>query len=107
MPGPVFQNISPSPSYSILPNTLLSFQVVDTGSPIVLVVPIITLDPTVAGELVYDWTLGAFTPAYIEESEILTIANGYQFNMLRFNGWPTPPTLRCWAVDAAGNVTAL
>lgn len=107
MPGPVFQNITPNPSFSILPNVPLQFQVVDTGSPIVLVVPIIILDPTVAGELVYDWTAEAFSPAYLANSILTTIANGYQFTMLRFNGWQTPPTLRCWAVDAAGNVTAL
>lgn len=104
---PVFQNITPAPSSSILPATPLMFDVVDTGSSIVLVVPIIIVDPTVAGELVYDWTAGAFAAAYEQNSSLITITNGYRFSMRRLYGWATPPTLRVWAVDAAGNVTAL
>lgn len=107
MPGPTFQNIAPNPSFDIDPSTLVQFEVIDSGSPIVLVVPIITLDPNVAGELVHDWTLGAFTPIYAQNSVRVAITNGFRYTMRRSFGWTSPPTLRVWAVDSAGNVGVL
>ena len=107
MPGPVFQNILPAPNSSIDPAALIQFDVVDAGSAIVLVVPIIAVDPNVAGELVHDWTLGQFSPAYAQNSTKVAITNGWRYTMRRLNGWFAPPVLRAWAVDAAGNVGVL
>lgn len=108
MSGPTFQNIAPNPSFDIDPSTLLQFEVVGDGvHALVLVVPIITLDPNVAGELVHDWTLGAFTPVYAQNSVRVAITNGFRYTMRRGFGWTSPPTLRVWAVDSAGNVGVL
>jgi hypothetical protein len=125
MPGPVFANISPSPSFSIEPDAVIMFDVTDSGSAISLVVPIITVDATVAGEKVYDWSNttpapggagpgtttnqgpGVFDPAYAANSQVVAITNGWRFSIRRLNGWATPPSLRVWATDAAGNVGVL
>lgn len=121
----VFANISPSTSFSIPPNTPIMFDVTDAASAIVLVVPIIVVNATVAGERVYDWATttpafngaapgtptnlgpGVFDAAYAKNSTLITITNGYRFAIRRLNGWATPPTLRVFAVDAAGNVGVL
>jgi hypothetical protein len=108
MPGPVFQNITPTPSSTIDPSTSVSFEVVGDGvNALVLVVPIIAVDPNVAGELVHDWTTGAFEPAYLKNSTRVAITNGFRYTVRRLNGWAAPPVLRAWAVDAAGIVGVL
>lgn len=104
---PVFQNITPAPASTIDPATLLQFDVIDTASALVLVVPIIIVDATVAGELVHDWTLNQFAAAYLANSSRIAIANGFRYTMRRFFGWAAPPTLRAWAVNAAGQLTVL
>lgn len=108
MPGPVFQNITPAPASSIDPATAISFDIVSDGvHALVLVVPIVAVDPNVAGELLHDWTLNAFSPAYVKNSSRTVITNGFRYTFRRLNGWAAPPVLRAWAVDTAGNVTAL
>ena len=107
MPGPVFQNVSPSPSFAIDPATPIMFDVVDTDASLTLVVPIIIIDPNVAGELVHDWTLSQFAAAYAANSSRLVIANGFRYTFRRLNGWTSPPSLRVWAVDSAGNIGVL
>ena len=123
---PVFQNISPSPSFAIPSNAPIMFDIVGTGvNTISLVVPIITVNGTVAGEKVYDWSStaiapggaapgtatnqgpGVFDPAYAKNSSVVAITGGYRFSIRRLNGWATPPSLRAWAVDNKGNITVL
>jgi hypothetical protein len=36
----------------------------------------------------------------------VVIPGGYQYTLLRDGGWPSPPRLKVFAVDAAGNMTS-
>jgi hypothetical protein len=123
--GPVFANVSPSPSFAIPPATPVMFDVTDAGSTINLVVPEMFVDVTVAPEVVYDWSNttpypggaapgtstnqgpGVFNPAYAKNSTVVAITNGWRFTIRRLNGWATPPTLHAFATDFAGNVAVL
>lgn len=104
---PVFQNITPAPSSSIAPSTPVQFDVVDGSFSLVLVVPVIILDPNVAGELVHDWTLGQFSAIYLLHSTRVAITNGYRYTIRRGYGWQSPPILRAWAVNSNGGIGVL
>lgn len=119
-----YRNIVPSPSFAIPPNLPIGFDIVN-GPTISLVVPIVTVNPNVAGELAYDWSNpnpvnngpapgsalnagpGTFSAAYAQHSSVVAITGGYRFSLRRQNGWTMPPSLHVFATDALGNVGVL
>lgn len=101
---PVVDNFVPVPGTQLNRNDSVSFDVTDNSGTLGRVLVAVSFPETGEVELVYDGV--AFTPKYANQSVRTTIAQGFNFDLRRFGGWPAAvtATIRVWAVDPSGNL---
>jgi len=100
--APTLTNLEPPNGQPVGPDTPIQFDMTDSDG-LVLVIPMITLDPFRLPEPAHDFT--EFTELYLDGGSTReAISNGYRYTLRRKGGWTTNPQLRVFAVDLLGNV---
>jgi hypothetical protein len=100
--SPVATVVSPTAGTTITSTTPLVVDVTDNLGSTYLRRVLVTayFAGSAAEELVHDGS--SFTLPYAT-SGLSSISGGYRYSIIRTNGWPGSPTVRCFAFDTAGN----
>ena len=98
----MLSNVAPDISFDIDPATPIQFDITDAGADMVIILPSMVVDPNAPAQLVHDGT--DFQPGYRNLSAISAITDGFRYHILPDTGWSSPPVLRLFVADSAGNV---
>jgi len=97
---PVVNNFVPPNFSEITPEQLIQFDVTDNKIFRAIFV-VAGYASTGLYEIVHDGT--NFSPFYQAGSTRSIIPNGFRYFVKRFNGWPSSPIIRVYAIDGGGN----
>jgi len=98
---PVITLVDP-PEGAIDPDDVIIVDFTDVDDDITFIIPIFTFTGH-SGELAHVWGVG-FEPAYITNSTLVAITNGWRFSFDR-GGWPANMSLTAYAFDSEGHLT--
>lgn len=101
---PIVTILSPGAGTPISRFQALTFQITDNLLLFRRILPVVMFPGLPTLELVHDGE--EFTPDYFANSTRTAITGGFQYTILRKNGWVDAPTLIPFAFDIAGNEPA-
>ncbi len=100
-PAPIVGPFSPDSGSNITPSTIVSFPVTNKGALFTQITVVAFFADLGISELVHDGV--SFGPKYSNPSNIrTTILDGFQYQILRDNGWPDRLTITVYAVNNSG-----
>jgi hypothetical protein len=98
--APVIGNFSPAQGSQIDANQSIYFEVTDTSGTFRRIIVHAVFEDGIE-EVVHDGS--SFRGRYQVGNTRVIITNGWAYTLLRYGGWPSSPTIRIFAIDAAGN----
>jgi hypothetical protein len=102
--NPVVGNFSPPSGAAITAGSMLQFDVTDANSGGAFARVIVHFQFPSLGEWEVAHDGDSFAPMYAGGGSTReAIANGYRFKVKRSGGWPAPPVVKVFAVDAEGD----